>query len=101
LGGNTVDEKVEKLITATEQLLDRLEFPRSIADLGISKQEFECAMPELVKNAFDDPSGRSNPRMPLMTELVELFWKAYEGRGAAKVTGEVQQPTAELVADME
>jgi acetaldehyde dehydrogenase / alcohol dehydrogenase len=100
-GGNTVDEKVEKLITATEQLLDRLEFPRSIADLGISKQEFERAMPELVKNAFDDPSWRSNPRMPLMTELVELFWKAYEGRGAAMVTREVQQPTAELVADME
>jgi hypothetical protein len=22
--------------------------------------------------------------MPLMNELVELFWKAYEGRGAAK-----------------
>jgi len=36
-------------------------------------------MPELVKNAFDDPSWRSNPRMPLMTEMVELFWKAYEG----------------------
>jgi acetaldehyde dehydrogenase / alcohol dehydrogenase len=100
LGGNTVDEKVDKLITATEQLLDRLEFPRSIADLGISKQEFERAIPELVKNAFDDPSWRSNPRMPLMNELVELFWKAYEGRGA-KVTREFRQPTAELVADME
>jgi len=44
-------------------------------------------MPELVKNAFDDPSWRSNPRMPLMTEMVELFWKAYEGRGVAKLAG--------------
>jgi len=101
LGGNTVEEKVEKLIAATEQLLDRLEFPRSIAHLGISKQEFERAMPELVKNAFDDPSWRSNPRMPLMSELVELFWKAYEGRGLVKGTREVQQQTAEMVADAE
>ena len=30
-------------------------------------------MPELVKNAFDDPSGFQPPRMPLMIELVDLF----------------------------
>jgi acetaldehyde dehydrogenase/alcohol dehydrogenase len=84
LGGRTVEEKVAKLIDAIEQLLDRLGFPRSIAELGISKEEFETAIPELVKNAFDDPSWRSNPRMPLMTEMVELFWKGYQGRGAAK-----------------
>jgi acetaldehyde dehydrogenase / alcohol dehydrogenase len=79
-----VEQKVEKLIAATEQLLDRLEFPHSIAQLGISKKEFEAAIPEMVKAAFDDPSWRSNPRMPLMQELVELFWKAYEGRRIAK-----------------
>jgi len=84
LGGNTVDEKVKKLVEAIEQLLDRLGFPKSIADLGISMEEFERAIPELVKNAFDDPSWRSNPRMPIMTELVELFRKAYEGRGQTK-----------------
>ena len=83
LGGQTVQEKVEKLIAAVEQLLDQLGFPRSIAELGISKEEFERAIPEMVKAAFDDPSWRSNPRMPLMTELVELFWKAYQGRGVA------------------
>src|SRR5690348_3185393 len=80
LGGHTTDEKVKNLITAVEQLLDQLAFPRSIAELGISKEEFEKAVPELVKTAFADPSWRSNPRMPLMSELVELFWKAYEGR---------------------
>jgi acetaldehyde dehydrogenase/alcohol dehydrogenase len=86
LGGGTVEEKVAKLIEAIEQLLDRLAFPRSIAEVGISKEEFEKAMPDLVKNAFDDPSWRSNPRMPLMTEMVELFWKGYRGRGAGTAT---------------
>ncbi len=85
LGGNSVEEKVTNLIRAIEQLLDKLGFPRSIAELGISKEEFERAIPELAKNAFDDPSWRSNPRMPLMTEVVELFWQAYAGRGQAKV----------------
>ncbi|MFZ0864285.1 MAG: bifunctional acetaldehyde-CoA/alcohol dehydrogenase [Candidatus Sulfotelmatobacter sp.] len=91
LGGHTVEEKVKNLIGATEQLLDQLGIPRSIAELGISKEEFERAVPELARIAFDDPSWRSNPRMPLMTELVELFWKAYEGRGVAKVAGAYQQ----------
>jgi acetaldehyde dehydrogenase/alcohol dehydrogenase len=66
-------------------LLDQLGFPRSIAELGIPRDEFERALPEMVKAAFDDPSWRSNPRMPLMQELVELFWKAYEGRGVARI----------------
>jgi acetaldehyde dehydrogenase/alcohol dehydrogenase len=93
LGGRTVEEKVQNLIVATEQLLDQLGFPRSIAELGISKDEFAQAVPELASIAFDDPSGRSNPRMPLMTELVELFWKAYEGRGLAKTSDVGQQQT--------
>jgi len=84
LGGHTVEEKVDKLVRAIEQLLDRLGVPRSIADLGISKEEFERAMPDLTKNAFDDPSWRTNPRMPLISELAELYWSAYRGRRAAE-----------------
>ncbi len=90
LGGSTVEEKVKRLVTATEQLLDQLAIPRSIAELGISKEEFEAAMPELSKIAFDDPSWRSNPRMPLVSELVELFWRAYEGRAPGKTAGSLQ-----------
>jgi acetaldehyde dehydrogenase/alcohol dehydrogenase len=84
LGGQTVEEKVGNLVAAVEDLLDQLTMPRSIAELGISRAEFEKAMPELAKTAFDDPSWRSNPRMPLVSELVELFWKAFEGRLSAK-----------------
>src|SRR6266536_1072879 len=48
LGGHTVEEKVRNLVAATEQLLDQLEVPRSIAELGISREEFERAVPELA-----------------------------------------------------
>lgn len=87
LGGHTVPEKVKNLIAAVEQLLDQLKIPRSIADLGISREEFAAAVPDLAKIAFDDPSWRSNPRMPLVSELVELLWEAYEGRSVSKTTG--------------
>jgi len=95
LGGQTIEEKVKNLVAATEQLLDRLAIPRSIADLGISKEDFERAMPELVKIAFDDPSWRSNPRMPLLSELAELFWSAYRGRSLPTVAKASQPQTAE------
>jgi acetaldehyde dehydrogenase/alcohol dehydrogenase len=84
LGGNTIDEKVKNLVTAIERLLDQLAMPRSIAALGISKENFERAIPDLAKAAFDDPSWLSNPRMPLIGELAQLFWSAYQGRGLAK-----------------
>ena len=94
LGGHTVEDKVNNLIAAIEKLLDQLAVPRSIAALGIPKAEFEKAVPDLVKVAFDDPSWLSNPRMPLMAELEGLFWSAYDGRGQAKAVGYSQPQTA-------
>ena len=84
LGGEGIPAKVDNLIAKTEELLDRLEIPRSIADLGIPGQDFERAIPEMSKVAFDDPSWRSNPRMPLLAELAGLFRKAYAGRRAPR-----------------
>jgi acetaldehyde dehydrogenase / alcohol dehydrogenase len=92
LGGHSVEEKVRNLVMAIERLLDQLAIPRSIADLGISREEFERAMPDLAKIAFDDPSWTTNPRMPLVSELVELFWSAYRGRGPAKA--DIMSPQA-------
>jgi acetaldehyde dehydrogenase/alcohol dehydrogenase len=91
LGGHTIEEKVENLIAAVEQLLDRLGVPRSIAAMGISREDFERAIPDLVKIAFEDPSWLSNPRMPLMSELKDLFRQAYEGRNVEKMAGAAQQ----------
>jgi acetaldehyde dehydrogenase/alcohol dehydrogenase len=95
LGGHTIEEKVKNLVAATEGLLDQLEIPRSIADLGISKEEFERAVPDLAKIAFDDPSWRpTNPRMPLLSELADLLLSAYRGRGLAKAANTSEQQTA-------
>ncbi len=43
--------------------------------------------PSWPQTAFDDPSWRSNPRMPLVSELAELFRLAYQGRGQSTAAG--------------
>jgi acetaldehyde dehydrogenase/alcohol dehydrogenase len=83
LSGTTVEERVVSLVAAVEELLDALAMPRSISALGISQEEFERALPDLVSIAFDDPSWLSNPRMPLMGELEQLLRNAYSGRRTA------------------
>ncbi len=93
LGGDAVEDKVANLVAAVERLLDSLDLPRSIAELGITEEQFGQAMPDLVKAAFDDPSWRSNPRMPLLKELEKLLWQAYRGRGQ-----EAAAPGAERTA---
>ncbi len=93
LGGDTIAAKVDRLVAATEDLLDRVEIPRSIAELGIPQEEFARAVPEMAKIAFEDPSWRSNPRMPLLKELAELFWSAYRGRRSAR--GGASEPATE------
>ena len=61
-------------------LLDTVEIPRSIADMGIDEAKFRERMPDLVRIAFEDMSIRTNPRMPMLHEMEELFMQAWHGR---------------------
>ena len=79
-GGATVEERVEALITKIFELLETCNMPTSISALGIARAEFEQALPSIIRAAYDDISIRSNPRMPLLAELEEILWAAYDGR---------------------
>jgi acetaldehyde dehydrogenase/alcohol dehydrogenase len=78
-GGREPEESRRRLFQGVEDLLDGLGMPRSLKELGISEQEFEEALPELAMNAFQDLSNRTNPRMPLLSELTELLRLGYAG----------------------
>jgi acetaldehyde dehydrogenase/alcohol dehydrogenase len=43
------------------------------------REEFERAVPDLTRAAFEDPSGRTNPRMPMLAELTALLEAGYGG----------------------
>ena len=80
LGGHTEAERRERFFRKVDDLLDAVGIPRSLAECGISKDEFEAAIPDLARAAFEDPSLRTNPRMQLVGELVELLQAAWRGR---------------------
>jgi acetaldehyde dehydrogenase/alcohol dehydrogenase len=80
LGGKDMDERRARFFARIDELLDAVGMPRSLADAGVSREEFDAALPELVKGAFSDPSIRTNPRMPMLEELASLFGAAFEGR---------------------
>jgi acetaldehyde dehydrogenase/alcohol dehydrogenase len=80
LGGKTEEVARERVFERVEKLLDRVEMPRSLAELGIPGEDFERALPELTRTAFGDASLKTNPRIPLIRELADLLRAGYEGR---------------------
>lgn len=80
LGGHGTTERAERFFRKVDELLDTVGIPRSLADAGVKEEEFEAALPELARAAFEDPSLRTNPRMPLVSELVGLLRAAWTGR---------------------
>ncbi len=78
-GGREPEESRRRLFQGVDDLLARVGIPRTLKELGISGQEFEEALPELAMNAFQDLSNRTNPRMPLLSELTELLRLGYDG----------------------
>lgn len=80
LNGKTDDEKVDSLILAVEALKKELDIPASIKDWGVSREDFAKAMETLPTLAFDDQCTGANPRYPLVKEIEQLYWYAYEGK---------------------
>jgi acetaldehyde dehydrogenase/alcohol dehydrogenase len=80
LGGRTAEERRKRLFSAVDALLDEVGIPRGLADAGIAEAEFEAALPELAEAAFMDASMRTNPRMPMVAEILDLLRAGYAGR---------------------
>lgn len=80
LGGDTPDEKVERLVAAIEDLKRQVEIPLTIRDtLSEEDQRFYSELEEMAEQAFDDQCTGANPRYPLIQDLKELYVLAYQG----------------------
>ena len=81
LGGDSEDEKVEKLFEAVENLKREVDIPATIKDvLGEKDQQFYESLEVLSEQAFDDQCTGANPRYPLMNDLKDLYILAYAGK---------------------
>lgn len=79
LGGTTQEEQIDALINAVISLMKKLNIPLSIKECGINESEFMAKVPKLAERAFEDQCTTSNPRYPLVSELEEIYKKAYYG----------------------
>ncbi|GGP15556.1 bifunctional acetaldehyde-CoA/alcohol dehydrogenase [Oceanobacillus neutriphilus] len=75
----TTEQGVESLVQAIYQLAEELHIPMSIAENGVDEKEFEAQVDKLADRAFEDQCTTANPKLPLVTELAEVYRQAYKG----------------------
>ena len=80
IAGKDDQEVFENFIQALEELKAKIGIKKTIADYGISEKDFLATLDEMVEQAFDDQCTGANPRYPLMSELKEIYLKAYYGK---------------------
>ncbi|MGL6105605.1 bifunctional acetaldehyde-CoA/alcohol dehydrogenase [Romboutsia sp.] len=83
LKANTTEEGVKSLVQAVRNLMKELNVPMTIQDCGIEEKTYFASLDRLALEAFDDQCTGANPRLPLVTELKEIYEKAY-GQKKAK-----------------
>ncbi|MCM3115582.1 bifunctional acetaldehyde-CoA/alcohol dehydrogenase [Neobacillus sp. MER 74] len=79
LPASNTEEGVESLVLAIIKLAQELEVPMSLEANQINKAEFESKVDYLADRAFEDQCTTANPKLPLVTELAEIYRLAYKG----------------------
>jgi len=77
LPARSTEEGVESLIQAIIKLAGELYIPMTIEANGVNKKEFESKVEFLAERAFEDQCTTANPKLPLVTELAEIYRKAW------------------------
>ncbi|MDR1548219.1 MAG: bifunctional acetaldehyde-CoA/alcohol dehydrogenase [Hungatella sp.] len=80
LEGKDDAELLKKFIAKIEELKKAVGIKATIKDYGIDEKNFLATLDEMVENAFDDQCTGANPRYPLMSEIKEMYLKAYYGK---------------------
>ena len=78
--GKTDQEVFDKLIKKLEDLKKEIEIKDSIKEYGVDENYFLETLDEMSEQAFNDQCTGANPRYPLVSELKELYLKAYYGK---------------------
>ncbi len=77
--GKTDEEKVENLIKMIDELKERVGIKKTIKDYGVEEDKFLETLDSMCEDAFDDQCTGANPRYPLISEIKEMYLKAYYG----------------------
>ena len=78
--GKNDEETLENFIKGIEELKAKVGIKKTIAEYGIDEKVFLESLDQMVEDAFDDQCTGANPRYPLMSEIKEIYLKAYYGK---------------------
>ena len=78
--GKNDEEKLENLIKAIDELKEKVGIKKTIAEYGVGEQDFLNRLDDMTEQAFDDQCTGANPRYPLMSEIKEMYLRAYYGK---------------------
>jgi acetaldehyde dehydrogenase/alcohol dehydrogenase len=78
---DSVDQGIERLITHINKLKADVGIPMSIKEvLGEDREcEYVAAIAQLAEEAFDDQCTVSNPRYPLVNDMINMYQDAWYG----------------------
>ena len=80
INGTSDEDKFNKLLVKIDELKAKVGVPKTIKDAGVNEEKFLANLDEMVEQAFDDQCTGANPRYPLMSELKEMYLRAYYGK---------------------
>ena len=78
-GGANDQESLNNLIKAIDELKEKIGIKKTIKDYGVDEKYFLERLDEMSEQAFDDQCTGANPRYPLISEIKEMYLKAYYG----------------------
>ena len=79
LTGKNDAEVFEKLLAKLDELMRTIEILPTIRDYGVDEKHFLETLDEMSEQAFNDQCTGANPRYPLVSELKDIYLKAYYG----------------------
>ena len=91
LTGKNDSEVFEKLLQKLQELMDTIEIKHTIKEYGVDEKYFLETLDEMTEQAFNDQCTGANPRYPLMSELKEIYLKAYYGEGNIPESGKAKE----------
>ena len=75
----TTEEGIDALINMVNELLEKLDIPKSFKEYGIDEAIYMSKIDDLANKAFEDQCTTANPRLPLVSELKKILIDAYYG----------------------
>ena len=84
LKADTTEEGVKSLVEAVRNLMKELNMPMTIQACGIEEDTYLAAIERLALDAFDDQCTPADPRLPLVSELVQIYKDIYKTKSSVK-----------------